>query len=343
MRQRQPFHSNAVSFTARDTGGEILAKRIYFSIGGGFVVDEDEAGRNSRGAEDEVSLPFAFTSGADLLEMGAASGKSFAEIMLENELAHRSLAEVEAGLDAIANAMDASIESGCCSTGILPGGLKVKRRAPQIAADIRNRHEQNLTDPLAMMDWINLWAMAVNEENAAGGKVVTAPTNGAAGIIPAVIRFYRRGYRGDDAGVRTFLLAAGAVGALYKRNASISGAEVGCQGEVGVACSMAAAGLTAALGGTNAQVENAAEIGMEHNLGLTCDPIGGLVQIPCIERNAMGAIKAIDASRIAMIGDGTHVVSLDTVIATMLQTGRDMRDKYKETSKGGLAVSVVEC
>ena len=343
MRQRQPFHSNALSFTARDGDGEILAKRMYFSIGGGFVVDEDEAGRNSRGAEDEVELPHAFTSGADLLTMGAASGKSFAEMMLDNELVHRSLAEVEAGLDEIAAAMDGSIDAGCSSMGILPGGLKVKRRAPQIAADIRERHEQNLSDPMAMMDWINLWAMAVNEENAAGGKVVTAPTNGAAGIIPAVIRYYKRSYRGDAAGVRTFLLAAGAVGALYKRNASISGAEVGCQGEVGVACSMAAAGLTAALGGTNAQVENAAEIGMEHNLGLTCDPIGGLVQIPCIERNAMGAIKAIDASRIAMIGDGTHVVSLDTVIATMLQTGRDMRDKYKETSKGGLAVSVVEC
>ncbi len=343
MKQRQPFHSNALSFTARDGDGEILAKRMYFSIGGGFVVDEEEAGRNSRGAEDEVALPFAFTSGADLLSMGAASGKSFAEMMLDNELVHRSLEQVEAGLDQIAAAMDASIDAGCCSTGTLPGGLKVKRRAPQIAADIRERHEANLSDPMAMMDWINLWAMAVNEENAAGGKVVTAPTNGAAGIIPAVIRYYRRSYRGDAKGVRTFLLAAGAVGALYKRNASISGAEVGCQGEVGVACSMAAAGLTAALGGTNAQVENAAEIGMEHNLGLTCDPIGGLVQIPCIERNAMGAIKAIDASRIAMIGDGTHVVSLDTVIATMLQTGRDMRDKYKETSKGGLAVSVVEC
>jgi len=343
MRQRQPFHSNALSFTARDNDGEVLAKRMYFSIGGGFVVDEEEAGRNSRGGEDEVDLPYPFTSGADLLEMGAASGKSFAEMMLENELVHRSIEEVEAGLDEIAAAMDASIDAGCCSTGTLPGGLKVKRRAPQIAADIRERHESNLCDPMQMMDWINLWAMAVNEENAAGGKVVTAPTNGAAGIIPAVIRYYRRSYRGDAKGVRTFLLAAGAVGALYKRNASISGAEVGCQGEVGVACSMAAAGLTAALGGTNAQVENAAEIGMEHNLGLTCDPIGGLVQIPCIERNAMGAIKAIDASRIAMIGDGTHVVSLDTVIATMLQTGRDMRDKYKETSKGGLAVSVVEC
>lgn len=343
MKRRQPFHTNALSFTARDGDGEILASRMYFSIGGGFVVDEDEAGRNSLGAEDEVDLPFPFTSGAELLELGQASDKSFAEMMLDNELAHRSLDEVEAGLDAIAAVMDASIDAGCSSNGILPGGLKVRRRAPQIAADIRDRQEANLSDPMAMMDWINLWAMAVNEENAAGGRVVTAPTNGAAGIIPAVIRFYRRSYRGDAAGVRTFLLAAGAVGALYKRNASISGAEVGCQGEVGVACSMAAAGLTAALGGTNAQVENAAEIGMEHNLGLTCDPIGGLVQIPCIERNAMGAIKAIDASRIAMIGDGTHVVSLDTVIATMLQTGRDMRDKYKETSKGGLAVSVVEC
>ncbi len=343
MKRRQPFHSNALSFTARDGDGEIVAKRMYFSIGGGFVVDEDEAGRNSRGGADEIALPFAFTSGADLLAMGAASGKSFADMMLDNELARRSREEVEAGLDAVAEAMEASIDAGCSSTGVLPGGLKVKRRAPQIAADIRGAQEANLCDPLAMMDWINLWAMAVNEENAAGGKVVTAPTNGAAGIVPAVIRYYRRSYRGDAAGVRTFLLAAGAVGALYKRNASISGAEVGCQGEVGVACSMAAAGLTAALGGTNAQVENAAEIGMEHNLGLTCDPIGGLVQIPCIERNAMGAIKAIDASRIAMIGDGTHVVSLDTVIATMLQTGRDMRDKYKETSKGGLAVSVVEC
>ena len=343
MKQRQPFHSNALSFTARDGGGEILAKRMYFSIGGGFVVDEDEAGRNSRGAEDEVELPFAYTSGADLLKMGEASGKSFAEMMLENELAHRSLAEVEAGLDAVAEAMDASIEAGCSSTGILPGGLKVKRRAPQIAADIRERHEANLSDPMAMMDWINLWAMAVNEENAAGGKVVTAPTNGAAGIIPAVIRYYKRSYRGDAAGVRTFLLAAGAVGALYKRNASISGAEVGCQGEVGVACSMAAAGLTAALGGTNAQVENAAEIGMEHNLGLTCDPIGGLVQIPCIERNAMGAVKAINASRMALRGDGKHKVSLDKVIKTMRDTGRDMQDKYKETSRGGLAVNVIEC
>jgi L-serine dehydratase len=343
MRQRQPFHSNALCFTARDKEGEILAKRMYFSIGGGFVVDEDEAGRNHQGGEDEVDLPYAFTSGADLLAMGAASGLSFGEMMLANEEVRRTRAEVEAGIDAIAAAMDSSIDAGCGSEGVLPGGLNVKRRAPQIAADIRSKQDHALAEPMALMDWINLWAMAVNEENAAGGRVVTAPTNGAAGIIPAVVRYYRRCYRGDAAGVRTFLLTAAAIGALYKRNASISGAEVGCQGEVGVACSMAAAGLTAALGGSNEQIENAAEIGMEHNLGLTCDPIGGLVQIPCIERNAMGAIKAIDASRIAMIGDGTHMVSLDKVIATMMQTGRDMRDKYKETSKGGLAVSVVEC
>lgn len=342
-RQRQPFHSNALSFSARDSDGEIIAKRMYFSIGGGFVVDEDEAGRNSRGGEDEIDLPYAFTSGADLLDMGRSSGLSFAEMMLANEEMQLPRDEVEAGIDAVAAAMDASIDAGCASEGILPGGLEVKRRAPKIAADIRSRQDQALAEPMALMDWINLWAMAVNEENAAGGRVVTAPTNGAAGIIPAVIRYYRRCYRGDTSGVRTFLLTAAAIGALYKRNASISGAEVGCQGEVGVACSMAAAGLTAALGGSNGQIENAAEIGMEHNLGLTCDPIGGLVQIPCIERNAMGAVKAIDASRIAMIGDGTHMVSLDKVIATMMQTGRDMRDKYKETSKGGLAVSVVEC
>jgi L-serine dehydratase len=342
MRQRQPFHSNALSFTARDGDGEILAKRMYFSVGGGFVVDEDEAGRNSLGDADRP-VPYGFISGDDLLAMGQASGLSIAQMMLENELSFQSREAVEAGIDAIAAAMDGSIQSGCASEGVLPGGLKVKRRAPQIAAGIRARQENDLADPMVMLDWINLWAMAVNEENAAGGRVVTAPTNGAAGIIPAVIRYYRRCYRGDAAGVRTFLLTAAAIGALYKRNASISGAEVGCQGEVGVACSMAAAGLTAALGGSNAQIENAAEIGMEHNLGLTCDPIGGLVQIPCIERNAMGAVKAIDASRIALIGDGEHFVSLDNVIATMLQTGRDMRDKYKETSKGGLAVNVVEC
>ncbi len=343
MRERRPYHSNAIAFAAFDALGASIDARSYYSIGGGFVVDEEEAGRNSGGAEDEIALPFGFTSGAEMLAMGAASGLSIAEMMLSNERARADDAAIEAGLDAIAAAMSDCIDAGIAAEGVLPGGLNVKRRAPGIAADIRDRHDQLIADPLVVLDWVNLWAMAVNEENAAGGRVVTAPTNGAAGIIPAVIRYLERCCRAAPEDVRTFLLTAAAIGALYKRNASISGAEVGCQGEVGVACSMAAAGLTAALGGTNAQIENAAEIGMEHNLGLTCDPIGGLVQIPCIERNAMGAIKAIDASRIAMMGDGTHVVSLDKVIATMWQTGLDMRDKYKETSKGGLAVNVVAC
>ncbi len=343
QRERRPFHSNAMQFTASDAAGEIVDTRHYYSIGGGFVLDEDEAGRNDRGADDALALPYAFTSGAEMLAMAAASGLSIADMMLANERVRKGDAEIVVGIDDIAAAMSACIDAGCAAEGVLPGGLNVKRRAPQIAADIRARQDTALSEPLAALDWINLWAMAVNEENAAGGRVVTAPTNGAAGIIPAVIRYYERCYRGTAEGVRIFLLTAAGIGALYKRNASISGAEVGCQGEVGVACSMAAAGLTAALGGSNAQIENAAEIGMEHNLGLTCDPIGGLVQIPCIERNAMGAIKAIDASRIAMIGDGTHMISLDTVIATMFATGRDMRDKYKETSKGGLAVSFVEC
>jgi L-serine dehydratase len=342
QRQRQPFHSNAMAFEVHDKDGGLLARRLYYSIGGGFVVDEDEAGSNSRNL-NPVKVPFAFESGNELLVLGEHEGKSFAELMLANECASASLLDVEANLDAIAAAMQSSVDRGCKQEGILPGGLNVKRRAPALASELISRQEMNLNDPLAVLDWINLWAMAVNEENAAGGRVVTAPTNGAAGIIPAVMRFHDRCYRGTPETRRTFLLTAAAIGALYKKNASISGAEVGCQGEVGVACSMAAAGLTAALGGTNAQVENAAEIGMEHNLGLTCDPIGGLVQIPCIERNAMGAVKAIDASRLAMIGDGSHMVSLDKVIETMRQTGLDMRDKYKETSKGGLAVNVVEC
>ncbi|KLE34263.1 L-serine ammonia-lyase [Aurantiacibacter luteus] len=342
QRERKPFHTNAMAFEVADAAGEMLARRIYYSIGGGFVVDEDEAGINSASPMD-AGIPHDFENGAQLLTMCEAEKVSIAELMLRNECALRPLEEVEAGIDAIAAAMTACIERGCRETGVLPGGLEVKRRAPAIAAELRARQEASLSEPLGTLDWINLWAMAVNEENAAGGRVVTAPTNGAAGIIPAVLRYYERCYRGSTEGKRTFLLTAAAIGALYKRNASISGAEVGCQGEVGVACSMAAAGLTAVLGGTPAQVENAAEIGMEHNLGLTCDPIGGLVQIPCIERNAMGAVKAIDASRLALMGDGSHMVSLDKVIATMWQTGRDMRDKYKETSKGGLAVNVVEC
>lgn len=343
QRERRPFHSNAMHFTARDHAGTLICERSYYSVGGGFVLDEEETGRNARGDADELALPFGFTSGAEMLAMGEDSGLTIAEMMLANERARADDATIFSGMDQIAEAMSACIDAGIEAEGILPGGLNVKRRAPGIAADIRARHDALLAEPLAVLDWINLWAMAVNEENAAGGRVVTAPTNGAAGIIPAVIRYYERCYRGTRQDIYTFLLTAAAIGALYKRNASISGAEVGCQGEVGVACSMAAAGLTAVLGGSNAQIENAAEIGMEHNLGLTCDPIGGLVQIPCIERNAMGSIKAIDASRIAMMGDGTHVVSLDKVIATMWQTGRDMRDKYKETSKGGLAVNIVEC
>jgi len=342
QRERKSFHSNAMMFEAFGPGGELLGRRIYYSIGGGFVVDEDEATSNTR-LLDPAEVPHDFCSGADLLALGESSGKSFAEIMMGNECARKPAGDVEAGLDAIAEAMAASIDRGCRENGVLPGGLNVKRRAPCLATELGARQESHLNDPLVILDWINLWAMAVNEENAAGGRVVTAPTNGAAGIIPAVMRFHDRCYRGTVETRRIFLLTAAAIGTLYKRNASISGAEVGCQGEVGVACSMAAAGLTAALGGTNAQVENAAEIGMEHNLGLTCDPVAGLVQIPCIERNAMGAVKAIDASRLAMMGDGSHMVSLDKVIETMRQTGLDMRDKYKETSQGGLAVNVVEC
>lgn len=343
QRKRQPFHSNAMAIIALDGSGKELARRLYYSIGGGFVVDEEEARSNSKASTDAPPLPFDFSSGAELLALGEATGKSFAELVLANECASRPQAEVFAGIDEITQAMFNSIDRGCKEHGVLPGGLNVRRRAPILAADLAARHGAILGDPLAVLDWINLWAMAVNEENAACGRVVTAPTNGAAGIIPAVMRFHDSCYRGTAETRRTFLLTAAAIGALYKKNASISGAEVGCQGEVGVACSMAAAGLAAALGATNAQIENAAEIGMEHNLGLTCDPIGGLVQIPCIERNAMGAVKAIDAARLAMIGDGTHMVSLDKVIATMLQTGLDMRDKYKETSLGGLAVNVVEC
>lgn len=342
QRERQPFHSNALAIAAYGDDDALIERRMYYSTGGGFVLDEEEALRNAPDASD-IAVPHTFASGAELLAIGERTGLSIAAIMLANEAAIRPQEEVEAGLDQIADAMAASIDRGCSQGGVLPGGLGVKRRAQRLAGELAARQQVSPGEPLGVLDWINLWAMAVNEENAAGGRVVTAPTNGAAGIIPAVLRYYERCYRGDRAGQRCFLLTAAAIGALYKRNASISGAEVGCQGEVGVACSMAAAGLTAALGGSNAQIENAAEIGMEHNLGLTCDPVGGLVQIPCIERNAMGAVKAIDASRLAMLGDGTHFVSLDKVIETMRQTGRDMRDKYKETSQGGLAVNVVEC
>ncbi len=345
-RERLPQHPNALTFVALDGAGAPILARTYFSIGGGFVRDEDEIGRND---PDDLgpAPPFPFASGAELLEQAYAAGLSIAQLMAANEATWRPAETVAAGLDAVFDAMEACIDRGVRETGELPGGLNVKRRAAQIHATIMAKLEQQITDPLAALDWVNLWALAVNEENAAGGKVVTAPTNGAAGLIPAVLRYYNRFHHGTAEGRRTFLLTAAAIGALYKRNASISGAEVGCQGEVGVACSMAAAGLAAALGASNAQIENAAEIGMEHNLGLTCDPIGGLVQIPCIERNAMGAIKAIDAARLALLGDGQHSVSLDKVIATMKRTGADMSEIYKETSLGGLAVGLavnrVEC
>jgi L-serine dehydratase len=344
-RERLVQHPNALTFIAFE-GEEELLRQTYFSIGGGFVRDEQEMTINSAD-EAGPDLPFPFESGADLLAMGQTANLSIAGLMLANERARRSEAEINAGLDGVFTAMEACIDRGMREEGVLPGGLSVKRRAKQLKEAIAARMERQVTDPLAAMDYINLWALAVNEENAAGGRVVTAPTNGAAGLIPAVLRICDRFHNGNAEGRRIFLLTAAAIGALYKRNASISGAEVGCQGEVGVACSMAAAGLAAALGGTNAQIENAAEIGMEHNLGPTCDPIGGLVQIPCIERNAMGAVKAIDAARLALLGDGEHSVSLDKVIATMKRTGEDMNAIYKETSLGGLALELavnrVEC
>ncbi len=342
-RQKLPHHPNGMRFTAFDRDGAVLATRDYYSVGGGFVVNVDEAAED-RIVPDETPLPYPFASADALLGLCETEQRSIAELMRENERVWRTPAEIEDGLRRIWQVMQDCVVRGVHSRGVLPGGLKVVRRAPALAADMESRPEGARQDPLAILDWVNLWALAVNEENAAGGRVVTAPTNGAAGIIPAVLHYYLHLVPGSsERGVFDALLTAGAIGLLYKQNASISGAEVGCQGEVGVACSMAAGGLTAALGGTPQQVENAAEIGMEHNLGLTCDPIGGLVQIPCIERNAMGAVKAINASRLALRSDGKHRVSLDKVIRTMRDTGRDMQDKYKETSRGGLAVNVIEC
>ncbi len=341
-----PLHSNGMRFTAFDAAGGTLDQRIYYSVGGGFVVNEGATGEG-RLVEDATSVPHPFPSAAELLRLSAEHGLTIWELMLENEKVWRSGEEIRSGLLRIWEAMQRCVERGCRQTGVLPGSLKVKRRAPALYQELRelsSRSEQGLADPLTVLDWVNLYALAVNEENAAGGRVVTAPTNGAAGIVPAVLHYYRRLTPGSgEEGVLRFLLTAGAIGILYKENASISGAEVGCQGEVGVACSMAAGGLVAALGGTSAQIENAAEIGMEHNLGLTCDPVGGLVQIPCIERNAMGSVKAINAARIALRGDGSHKVSLDRVIKTMRETGADMKTKYKETSRGGLAINVIEC
>jgi L-serine dehydratase len=342
-RQKLPLHSNGMRFTAFDGSGQVLACREYYSVGGGFVVNTDEAAED-RIVADNTPLAYPFSTGAQLLACCAGSGLGIAQVMRANEQAWRSTARIEAGLDQIWAAMQACVERGIRSEGHLPGGLHVVRRAPALHRELASKPEAGMRDPLTTLDWVNLYALAVNEENAAGGRVVTAPTNGAAGIIPAVLHYYDRFCAGSHrGGVHDFLLTAAAIGILYKENASISGAEVGCQGEVGVACSMAAAGLAAALGASPGQVENAAEIGMEHNLGLTCDPIGGLVQIPCIERNAMGAVKAINAVRMAMRGDGQHKVSLDKVIRTMRETGRDMQDKYKETSRGGLAVNVIEC
>ncbi|MEW5833927.1 MAG: L-serine ammonia-lyase [Pseudomonadota bacterium] len=342
-RQKLPFHTNGMRFSAYDEQGNELATRDYYSVGGGFVVNHDEAAED-RIVADTTEQPYPFSSGDELLRLCEQHGLTIAQLMLANESVWRPEAETRAGLLTIWQAMQDCVTRGLRSPGVLPGGLKVGRRAPAMAEDLRRQPEASLKDPLTILDWVNLYALAVNEENAAGGRVVTAPTNGAAGIVPAVLHYYHRFCpKSDEHGVVEFLLTAAAIGILYKENASISGAEVGCQGEVGVACSMAAGGLTAALGGSIHQVENAAEIGMEHNLGLTCDPIGGLVQIPCIERNAMGSVKAINASRMALKSDGKHRVSLDKVIATMRATGRDMKDKYKETSRGGLAVNVIEC
>jgi L-serine dehydratase len=345
-----PFHANGMRFIAFDAHGDELAARTYYSVGGGFVVSEELAADGSahrRIAPDTTILPHPFHTGEELLALTLATGLSIAQIMRANERHWRSDAEIDAGLRAIWQAMQQCVERGLRCEGELPGPFRVKRRAPGLYRKLSmpgaGAHWQQ-QDPLAVLDWINLFALAVNEENAAGGRVVTAPTNGAAGIVPAVLHYYARFVPGaSEERIFDFLLTAAAIGILYKENASISGAEVGCQGEVGVACSMAAGALAAVLGGTPAQVENAAEIGMEHHLGLTCDPVGGLVQIPCIERNAVASVKAINAARLALAGDGSHVVSLDNVIKTMRETGADMKTKYKETARGGLAVNIVEC
>ncbi|ALV07429.1 L-serine ammonia-lyase [Roseateles depolymerans] len=371
-RQSLPLHANGMRLIAFDADGNELQNRVYYSVGGGFVVTEEvlaDGSRQKQIAPDTTVLPYPFKTGAELLALTEREQCSIAEIMRRNEGHWRSDEETRAGLLNIWRVMQSCVQRGCRTEGILPGGFKVRRRAAQLHRELTSDAEAALRDPLQVMDWVNLYALAVNEENAAGGRVVTAPTNGAAGIIPAVLHYYARFVNppppaprgGTDAtsagpggrtnpalgahedGIIDFLLTAAAIGILYKENASISGAEVGCQGEVGVACSMAAAALCAVMGGTPAQVENAAEIGMEHHLGLTCDPVGGLVQIPCIERNAIASVKAINAARMALRGDGTHHVSLDKVIKTMRETGADMMTKYKETARGGLAVNIVEC
>ena len=339
-----PFHVNGMRFEAFDSQSKPLTVKVFYSVGGGFVVAEDEIATLQQESQEENRVPFPFKSAVELMAICQQEKMSIWQVMLQNELAWRSEEEVRSGIIKIWQVMQECVQRGITQEDVLPGGLNVKRRAPKLYQNLVNRPEHALRDPLTTMDWVNLYALAVNEENAAGGRVVTAPTNGAAGIIPAVLHYYYHfSPEANLDGIIRFFLTAAAIGVLYKENASISGAEVGCQGEVGVACSMAAAGLAEVRGGSIYQVENAAEIGMEHNLGLTCDPVNGLVQIPCIERNAMGAIKAINASRIALRGDGEHYVSLDSVIATMRQTGEDMNSRYKETSLGGLAVNMVEC
>ncbi|MEM5400552.1 MULTISPECIES: L-serine ammonia-lyase [Paraburkholderia] len=346
-RQALPEHPNGMKLRALDANGDTLRESTYLSVGGGFVVTAGAP--NTKVLAAAQQLPNPFTTGAEMLALCASTGKSIAQLMLENERVWHSDEQIRSGLLHIWNVMQSCVSRGCGinnpdADGTLPGPFAVKRRAPQLYRALTSNPERALQDPLSMIDWINLYAIAVNEENAAGGRVVTAPTNGAAGIIPAVLHYYVRFTPGaNEQGVIDFLLTAAAIGILYKLNASISGAEVGCQGEVGVACSMAAGALAAVLGGTPLQVENAAEIGMEHNLGLTCDPVGGMVQIPCIERNAMASVKAVNAARMALRGDGAHYVSLDSVIKTMRETGADMKTKYKETSRGGLAVNIVEC
>ncbi|MBG6465370.1 L-serine ammonia-lyase [Pseudomonas aeruginosa] len=343
IRKPLAYHPTGMIFRAFDAAGLQGRSREYYSVGGGFVVDDEAAGLD-RIVEDRTPLAFPFKTARQLLDHCVREGLSISQLMAENEKAWRPAEETRAGLLRIWQGMQDCVEAGCRNEGIMPGGLKVRRRAAALHRQLCQRPEAGLRDALSVLDWVNLYALAVNEENASGGRVVTAPTNGAAGIIPAVLHYYARFIPGaDDDGVVRFLLTAAAIGILYKENASISGAEVGCQGEVGVACSMAAGALCEVLGGSVQQVENAAEIGMEHNLGLTCDPVGGLVQVPGIERNAMASVKAINAARMALRGDGQHFISLDKVIRTMRQTGADMKSKYKETARGGLAVNIIEC
>ncbi|WP_188783482.1 L-serine ammonia-lyase [Nocardioides phosphati] len=339
-RKSLPAHPNGMTFAAYDESGEQIEFRTYYSVGGGFVVDEVATGAD-RIVLDETPVKFPFTTGGELLEICEREGLSISDVMLANEQAWRSESEIRAGMLHLWHVMEECVERGFQREGVLPGGLKVPRRAPGL---YRELSKNDRIDPLHVVDWVNLYALAVNEENASGGRIVTAPTNGAAGIIPAVLHYYVKFVPGaDEDGIVRFLLTAAAIGILFKINASISGAEVGCQGEVGSACSMAAGGLAEVMGGRPPQVENAAEIGIEHNLGLTCDPVGGLVQIPCIERNAIASMKAINAARLGCIGNGSHKVSLDKAIKTMRETGADMKDKYKETARGGLAVNVIEC